>query len=372
MVRAKSISIVLLDGDPSGLRLARLTSRTVLVLDVPRARLSDFCARPESSRPGVYFLTDGRGVYVGESDNCADRLRSHSQTFWDRALVAVSTDNGWHKTHVRHMEAEFIALAKSGSYAVANNNSGYARSTTPPEIRADCEEFAETIELLLATLGADFTAPADQPAPVGGEVFELSGQARGRVTPEGFEVLAASRLRADHPDPHGSGRTLSRKDDYVESLRAGLLRDGVLGWEGDTLVFVRDHAFGSPRQAKQVITCDGNGWEAAWRSPTGTVADRWDNSLRRRRPSQPTVTIGELLGAGLLVASEELSSDFGTAVVTPEGRLAIGDQTFATPSGAGQFLTDKPTNGWEVWFAERDGEPVSLMRLRDQYRDSLS
>ena len=52
MARPQTIQIYLPSGDPAGLRVADLTTRTVRVFEVPRSLLTDFLMRPEASQVG--------------------------------------------------------------------------------------------------------------------------------------------------------------------------------------------------------------------------------------------------------------------------------------------------------------------------------
>ena len=86
MTQARTIQIFLPDGNPRGVRLAEITSRTVQVLLVPRAQLDQATARLELSNVWVYFLVgdnaDGLNaqVYVGEAEDCCARLKQqHKQ-----------------------------------------------------------------------------------------------------------------------------------------------------------------------------------------------------------------------------------------------------------------------------------------------------
>jgi hypothetical protein len=54
-----------------------------------------------------------------------------------------------------------------------------------------------------------------------------------------------------------------------------------------------------------------------------------------------------------------------------DGRLAYGDQIFMTPSGAGEFLRKRTTNGWSFWLVDKDSRK-SLSDVRAEYRESLS
>ena len=50
--RPQTIQIFLPHGDPSGIRMAEITTRTVRVFDVPRSLLSGFLSMPEAAQVG--------------------------------------------------------------------------------------------------------------------------------------------------------------------------------------------------------------------------------------------------------------------------------------------------------------------------------
>ncbi|WP_248241711.1 GmrSD restriction endonuclease domain-containing protein [Microbacterium kunmingense] len=91
------------------------------------------------------------------------------------------------------------------------------------------------------------------------------------------------------------------------------------------------------------------------------------------------VTIRDLIKSGALSAGTRLRPRHGDpaqfeAVVAKDGRLRIGEEVFATPSGAGAFALGRAVNGWYFWFlpdgrlledlrAIHRGQPVSAPRF---------
>jgi hypothetical protein len=80
----QTIQIYLPQGDPAGIRMADITTRTVRVFEVPRPLLRDFRDMPESKQVGVYFLFGsspaGRpACYIGQTGAIGDRLKEHSE-----------------------------------------------------------------------------------------------------------------------------------------------------------------------------------------------------------------------------------------------------------------------------------------------------
>ncbi len=76
-VSGKTIQIFLPDGNPRSIKIAEITSRTVLAILIPRPKLDEASQRDELNNVGVYLLfgqTDAKAqVYVGEAENCLSR-----------------------------------------------------------------------------------------------------------------------------------------------------------------------------------------------------------------------------------------------------------------------------------------------------------
>ena len=210
MANPQTIQIYLPSGNPAGLRMASLTTRTVRVLEIPRSLLGDFLKRRESSRVGVYFLfgpetEEGRRAYIGQSGNVGKRLQEHaaSKDWWTKAMVAVSLTDEWTSTHVTYLEWLSVDRASiAGRYRLDNGNQG-SNPHTPEPLEADCNEFLDTIGVLLATLGVPILEQvqetiADGARPEGMLYFREAGcGASGYQTPEGLLVQSGSFGRAD-------------------------------------------------------------------------------------------------------------------------------------------------------------------------------
>lgn len=332
--RAQTIQIFLPDGDPRGVRIAEITSRTVQAVQVPRGVIERAATRPELRQVGVYFLfgDDAGGglpmVYVGEAGDGWQRLLQHhrEKDFWTQAVVVTSKTHHFDKG--QGVWLEWICTREAeriGRYRVLNQASARAPHLTEP-VRADLADHFETLRALVATLGfplfepvvaryprpplagivaepsaADPSGPPlesgdapeaeddpldeaspdealpDEAMPDGTVLYRLrsarGADARGQLTADGFAVLAGSVV-ARSTTPSFDATAWAR-------VRERLVADGVLAWRGGRLWVARDHVFATPSAAASVVLGrTANGWRT-WRTAEGFPLD----ALRRQPPA---------------------------------------------------------------------------------------
>jgi hypothetical protein len=277
--RAQTIQIYLPSGDPAGLRVASLTTRTVRVFEVPRSLLSEFLKRAEAGQVGVYYLfgsgdDESPRCYIGQSGNVGVRLQQHTGTkdFWTKAMVAVSLTNEWTSTHVAYLE--WLSLDRAvaaGRYILLNGNQA-SNPFTPEPLEADCQEFLETIAVLLATLGVPVLEPVQRRPLLEAQDDGLDAEpemlflrergcdATGYQTSEGLLVLAGSTgrpgLRPSAP------ANVGRQRDALEA-------EGVIRQSENEFVFLKDHLFSSPSAAGGVVIGGSNNGRITWRNAEG-------------------------------------------------------------------------------------------------------
>lgn len=275
---AKTIQIFLPGGTPTGIRVAEITTRIVQVIDVPRKLLPDFFKMPESKQVGVYYLVakpeDGNEpqVYIGQTGDLCTRFAEHDskKEFWERVLILMSRTHSLTQTHALFLEWLSIAASRKAKRYVDSNGNAGSRPHTPAPMEADCFEIFETGQALLATLGHPLFDPVAQPATSTNPAdyfYCTSGgvSGKGLFTTEGFVVLADSVGRKDHvPSIAGTSDA---------TFRDKLISAGVMKVEGHTVVFTKDHLFGSPSMAAvAVLGRTANGW-LEWKDKDGKTLD---------------------------------------------------------------------------------------------------
>jgi len=254
-------------------RIAEITSRTVKVLQIPRAQLDVAFGRQELSNVGVYFLvgeTDSGvpQVYVGEAEDCAVRLRQHnkSKDWWTTVLVCVSKTQDFTKSHVKYLEwfahQEIVA---SGRYELENGGVP-TKSHVSESVVADLMDQFDTLRILTSTLGYPLFERVQVVTAANRLVCKgKTALAHGEYIDDGFVVFAGGIANRE---------VASSVKATLQPLQNWFLEAGVLeAHDPDTLRFAKDHVFSSPSQAASIVLArSANGW-VEWKYPDGHTLD---------------------------------------------------------------------------------------------------
>lgn len=288
---AKTIQIYLPKGNPRGLRIAEMTTRTVRLIEIPRIHINDFFAMPEANQVGLYFLISDTDsvekpqLYIGQTGDLKARLNQHhKKEFWTRAFVMLSTNNTMTQTHALYMEHKAIATAiEVGRYEIKNGNNGN-RPHTPDPLKADCEELFYTLDVLLSTLG--------QPI---------------------FETLSINEniLYADELKPNIDNRVIENIE--ISSPKTA-----------------------PPLLYYKVKDADAQGYY----NDDGFVILAGSSIRQAQTPSLPLI---------ITKLKERLLNDGKLIAINDKSYKLIENQLFKTPSAAGQMVSGRSSNGWSEW-----------------------
>lgn len=284
MSQGRSIRLFLVDGTPNGLLTAEIMNWTGHVLTGPRSKLAELVQRPECARTGVYFLVGPdpedslrTRVYVGESDDVAQRLKQHNRPeeqggkdFWERVCLVTSKDQNLTKAHAKYLESKLIGIATSAGRCVLGNGTAHDYSGLPESDRADMAYFLEQIRTVLPVLGFDFLRELAKPSSAAAapaalsvsesprfvlEIPKSKGRALAQEIDGEFFVLKGSRTRAEWVGTETGYQALFRQ----------LLDEGVLVADGsEHLLFSDDYAFSSPSAAAAVVCGRQANGRTAW------------------------------------------------------------------------------------------------------------
>jgi hypothetical protein len=135
----KTLKIFVMGKEPRSLKSVELVNWTGLAYLGRREHLAQARKRDELNEPAVYLLlSDGAedsgaiDIYVGETDNFAERLNSHAQTkpWWSQFIVFVSKDKNLTKAHVNNgllqttRDIEFRSPSSAGAIVRGGQTNG--------------------------------------------------------------------------------------------------------------------------------------------------------------------------------------------------------------------------------------------------------
>ncbi len=253
----KGITLFLVDGVPDGRIAAELFNWTGKAFKIPRNQLSASQDRAELRKAGIYLLLgrddadpDSERVYVGEAEDVFRRLLQHrDKDFWTEAVAVVSKDENLNKAHAKFLEFRtHEAIELAGRASLENGNTPTCPVISELE-QAVMSDFFENLQLLVSTLGFKGFEPLVKSEQRAERAFQLKGprgaSARVVVTNEGVVVLEGS---------HAAGAVVPSAPPLLRAKRNELIETGTLAKAEDgSLVFTKDHLFGSPSAAADIV-----------------------------------------------------------------------------------------------------------------------
>lgn len=273
---AQTIQIFLPDGNPRGVKIADMLSRTVKAVLFPRNQFEYMQQRDELNNVGIYFLfgksEEGKDlVYIGEAEDCAERLKNHQRNkdFWNYAVAIVSKTHSLTKTHVKFLEYYSVQKAKDAARYKLENSVEPNRPYVTESMEAEMLDCFDTAKVLLSTLGFPLfdSVSREVVVQVLSDIFILGARdikAEGNLIDEGFVVFKGSQAKVvTAPSCHK----------YVIDLRELLLESKVIAIENGIYKFKEDYIFSSPSTAGSVLLGRStNGW-TKWRNTEGKTLD---------------------------------------------------------------------------------------------------
>ncbi len=177
----RTIQLFLVDGDPSGLRIASLHGWTGAVVVATQSTFGTLLDRPEADRAGIYLLSGPdpdnalqTRCYIGEAENVRERVKvsADEHPFWETAVIVTTSDEALTKGHIRYLEARLIHIANTVA-RVKLDNTQMPNAKLPEADRANMEAFLANIGIVLPVIGLDLLKP--QPKAVAAGITTSNG-----------------------------------------------------------------------------------------------------------------------------------------------------------------------------------------------------
>lgn len=207
-----------------------------------------------------------------------EHKRNPEKDYWTEAVVFTTSNNSFGPTEISYLENRFTNIAKETErYAVKNGNDPTPSNITE-EKESELEEFIDYAKIIMGTLGhklfEPLTSPATTTAPnndssEGDDVIfyiKRSGaDAKGKLTSEGFVVLAGSKIRMD---------IVPSCPDYVKAERENN-KENI----DDKGIIRNEMLFKSPSSsAAFVLGASANG-NIEWKTDDGKTLKEVENSV---------------------------------------------------------------------------------------------
>lgn len=280
-MRGKTIQVFLTDGSPRGIKLADITSNIELAIFIPRTKINEANSRKEVSNAGIYFLF-GEGedtakpiVYIGQSRNCLDRIKTHDQKkdFWNYAIIITSKTKSFTQTHIEYLEELAISKAYEANRFTLENSVNPKKFEVPETLEADLLDNFDTIKILLSTLGFPIFDNIGKTTAKAKDTLVCKGKeanAEGEYVDDGFVVFKGSKSNKDFSPACNP---------TIRNLREKLIAQNILLLKGSVFEFQEDYLFKSPSAAAaQVLARNANGW-SEWKDKTGKTLDELERKI---------------------------------------------------------------------------------------------
>ncbi|OQB41102.1 MAG: hypothetical protein BWY06_00952 [Candidatus Latescibacteria bacterium ADurb.Bin168] len=163
MAEPYTIHILVVDGDPGGVKIVDRQNWTGWGIAFPRSAWPSIAKRREFGSPGVYILTgvsEGAQdelptVYVGQGDEIRTRIDTHyaEKDFWAWGYAFVSKGTALNRAHTTWLEHALIDLAHEAGQCHLDNNTRPKEPNLAEWERADTQGFLRKILRILPLIG---------------------------------------------------------------------------------------------------------------------------------------------------------------------------------------------------------------------------
>jgi hypothetical protein len=273
LLNPKTLKIYLPDGKPNGYKKVQLSNWTGLTYVIPRSELNAINTIDDLSKQCVYFLIGGTAdtpeLYIGEAENFKNRIvNHHTKDFWNTCIIIISKDDNLTKSHIKFLEAQLIADAKSLNIVKLHNANNPISSKLPEEDESEMNEFKSNINFVLSALRYTFLeisiSSIEPKTKYYLETKNSKLKASGYFTSDGLTLLEGSQVsKVESNSIHK----------YMHDLRSLKIEEGVL-IEKDNFYEVNQKInFSSLSTAAGfVLGRAANGW-TEWKDKSGKTLD---------------------------------------------------------------------------------------------------
>ena len=157
MAKPFTIKLFIPSGNANELKIIEKMNWTGIGMEISRTAWPAYRKRKELTQAGIYILAgyqddeDLPCLYIGQADGIKNRLENHykNKSFWDRALIFVSSNQGLNRAHITWLEWALIQKAQTVGRCKLDNTSIPNEPGLTESERADTQEFLHEILSIL-------------------------------------------------------------------------------------------------------------------------------------------------------------------------------------------------------------------------------
>lgn len=268
-MKEKVLTLILKDGDPTGIIECSIDEWFGISYKIPRNRLKEASKLKCINNTGIYILfgedeeTANKIAYIGETEDIYDRLKQHNREkdFWNECVVFMSENNSLNKAHIKYIEHELYLVAKETKRFIVNNDVNPQKPSLSNADEIKSEKFIEKVKIITSMMGYRlFDSKIEKEELVDDNILYLTVNgieyARGIITNEGFVILKGSKI----------------KEEISESISNSLINFCKRERSSDDIVngvFVNDHICSSPSMAGVVVLGRNSNGYNEWKNKDG-------------------------------------------------------------------------------------------------------
>lgn len=265
------------NGNPRSIQISNIPIRTVQSILIPRDNLKEVSLCEGLNYNGIYFLFEEEGylqangetnVYIGESEDIAERLNNHARNKdnWIVAIVFTTTskENQLNKAELKYLENYcYQKVLEAGRYKLDQNVP--TQSFVSEARKAELEDIFQSISTLLTFSGYPLFIPVVSSNNLSEkeELFYLNvrgSDAKAIYSKDGMTVFKGSKMTTLEPN----------KGFRRQKLLNQLIASEIIDRNGQ---FLKDYTFTAPSTAVDILSKGSyNGWNA-WKNSSGISLD---------------------------------------------------------------------------------------------------
>ena len=263
MQKSRTITIFLIDWNPTWFRKIYLNNRLTLGFFISRKDLDKAKNRDEFTRSWVYFLLwkdeeDKNLVYIWQTLNLLERVKQHyndiKKDFWNSAIIFTTDNLSWNESDLNFLEKNLIEDAKKLWNYIIKNSQSWNTWLIKEERIPDLEENIDDIKILISSLWFSIFKEKTSKEDKKEKYFCQRNWNNGvwYYTKEWFLVLKWSVWSFEIKEYALSA---------LKNIQQKLFLENILKQENEKIIFLQDYLFSSPSTASSVIIWNkSNGW----------------------------------------------------------------------------------------------------------------